>query len=196
MLMLLWSTAPMHAADDLITRQISISVEEPGALCNLVTNEQAKKITNIKLTGKLNVEDLKFIRQMAGCYTGKWENGSYTKYDGVLQHLDISEAQFVGTGTFSVYYKSSGRKADFSSYAIGEYTFAYLDNLKSIMLPSCATSIGKSAFCRCSGLASLALPNSLTSIGNNAFSGCSGLTSLMLPNSLTSIGDRVFFRCI
>ena len=175
--MLLYGVTPMHAADNLITQQVNILVDEPGNLKNLITNEQVKRFTNIKLTGKLNVEDIKFIRKMV-------------IYE-VLQHLDISDVQFVGTGTFSVGYK----KANFTDDAVGEYLFARLDNLKSIVLPSYISTIREHAFYECKGLTALTLPDGVTSVGDSAFFGCSGLTSLTLPDGLTSVGDTAFSGC-
>ena len=66
-------------------------------------------------------------------------------------------------------------------------------SIRSIQLPSSATSIGEQAF-NFMNFTSITIPNSVTSIGNNAFAYCD-LTSVTIPNSVTSIGDKAFYGC-
>lgn len=54
-------------ADDsgLITEQIKINVVEAGTLCDRIKSDLKYKITSLKLSGKLNIDDIQYIREMA-----------------------------------------------------------------------------------------------------------------------------------
>ena len=178
----------IHAADgDLITKQITIKLEEAGTLPSKIGDTKKYKITNLKIMGEINGTDLRFIREMAGCdYKGMGTEGK-------LVTLDLSEAKIVEGG--DIYFYSSYFYCYTSDDVIGGYAFYGCSSLTSLTLPSNATKIGESAFYGCSGLTSLTLPSSVTSIGESAFYGCSGLTSLTLPSSVTSIGSSAFYGC-
>ena len=193
MALLLLCTFTSQAENDLTTTQITLNIKSGGLQSEVESSEwQWNQITNLKLVGELNVDDLQFIIQMAGCYYN--ENGD--KYDGHLQHLDIVDVDFVGNGSFNVYYGNANYHiAKFETSCIGDYLFSYLDGLQTIVLPSCVNSIYYRAFNDCSGLVSVTMPENLISIEDYAFSGCSKLSSLMLPKNLTDIGGHAFWGC-
>jgi len=58
------------------------------------------------------------------------------------------------------------------------------------------TRIGNSSFAYCNELKSITIPNSVQSIGNTAFYQCYDLTSINIPESVTNIGERAFEFCI
>lgn len=63
---LLGSTAILAADDGLFTRQITLKLDEAGTLPDRIGENQKYLITNLKIVGKINGTDLKFIREMAG----------------------------------------------------------------------------------------------------------------------------------
>ena len=182
-------------ADDsgLITEQIKINVVEAGTLCDRIKSDLKYKITSLKLSGKLNIDDIQYIREMAGCYYDT--KGS--KYDGHLEELDLKDASFVSSNKIITVYdgKSSYTASLYNANSVGDYTFGYLPSLRKIILPDNVASIGNSAFRHCSNLISVKLPTGLTSIGCMAFEFCTGLTSLELPTGLTSIDMNAFCWC-
>ena len=184
--MLLGSTAILAADDGLITRQITLKLDEAGTLPNKIAVSRKNLITNLKIVGKINGTDLKFIREMAGCDFNR------EKTDGKLSILDLSEAKIVAGGDAYVRYVENYYT---SNDKLGDYVFYGCSGLTSLTIPSGVTSIGNEAFSGCSGLTSLTIPSSVTSIGGWAFSGCSGLTSLTIPSSVTSIGESAFWGC-
>ena len=207
--MLLGCLSIQAANDDLITKQITIKLDKAGTLPDKISESQKNLITNLKIVGKINGTDLKFIREMAGCdFNGE-------KTDGKLSILDLSEAKIVAGGDAYFrydenYYTSNDKLGDFAFYgcsgltsltlpsgvtSIGNFAFSGCSGLTSLTLPSGVTSIGGGTFEGCSGLTSLTLPSSVTSIGEGAFIGCSGLTSLTIPSGVTSIGDKFFYDC-
>ena len=186
--MLLGSTAILAADDGLNTTQVTIKLDEAGTLPDKIRYDQKNLITNLKIVGKINGTDLKFIREMAGCdYDGK-------ETDGKLSILDLSDAKIVEGG--SAYY--SDRDDGFiytSNDKLGDYVFFDCSGLTNLTLPSSVTKIGCYALSNCIGLTSLTIPSSVTEIGEHAFLNCRGLTNFTIPSGVTSIGTSAFFCC-
>lgn len=182
-------------ADDsgLITEQIKINVGEAGTLCDRIKSDLKYKITSLKLSGKLNIDDIQYIREMAGCYYDT--KGS--KYDGHLEDLDLKDASFVSSNHSIQVYNGSLSCDAYSGdgNSVGRFAFSFLPCLKKIILPGNVKNIESYAFNECTGLTSLQLPSGLKTIGDYAFNGCRGLTSVPLPSALTSIGRSCFSTC-
>ena len=169
--------------------QATITLEQPGTLSQKISDFDKNLITHLKIKGKINGTDIKFIREMAGVsVTGE-------KTDGELTNLDLSEAQIVSGG--DCYYQDYlDNKHYTSDDELGVGFFSKCKGLKAITLPGNLKSVGESAFQECSCLETINLPSGITSIGNYAFLECENLTSVTLPSGLISIGDRAFNSCI
>ena len=178
MFMLLGCLSIQAADDDLITKQITVKLEQAGTLSDKIGSSKKYKLTNLKIVGEINGADFALIRDMAGLHNDR----------GKLSVLDLSEAKIVSGGDTSSYYYT------YNDY-IGGHTFENCVGLTSLTLPSGVTLIGYSAFEGCSGLTSLDIPSGVTSIGRSAFEGCSGLTSLDIPSGVTEIGESTFSGC-
>ena len=208
-LVFLLCNATSHAADDLITRQVTIKLDKAGTLPDKIGSSKKYKITNLKIVGEINGTDWRLICDMAS-------EDDYGRTKGKLSTLDLSDAKIVGGGNSYInidgnsYYTSNDKLGNYAFYdcrvltnltipssvtSIGESAFEYCRGLTSLTIPSSVTSIGESAFRYCRGLTSLTIPSSVTLIGGSVFSGCSGLTSLTIPSSVTSIGNNAFHGC-
>ena len=187
MFMLLGCLSIQAADDDLITKQITIKLDEAGTLPNKIGSTKKYQITNLKIIGEINGTDWCFIREMAG------RNYELLKTAGKLSILDLSDARIVEGGGPCVSYH--GNIWHTSNDELCMYAFSGCSGLTSLTIPSSVTEIGRETFMGCSGLTSLTIPSSVTSIGWSAFSGCSGLTSLTIPSSVTSIGYYAFSGC-
>ena len=185
--MLLGCLSIQAADDDLITKQITIKLDEAGTLPDKIETNKKYKITNLKIIGEINGTDLRMIREMAG------HNFNGNSTDGKLSVLDLSEAKIVKGG--DCYYNDNCSNYYTYNNVIGSYAFKGCSGLTSLTLPDGITWIDSYAFKGCSGLTSLTLPDGITEIGYYAFEGCSGLTSLNLPAGITLIRSCAFCGC-
>ena len=161
LMFLLLGCLSLYAADNaLITRQITIKLEEAGTLPDRIASSEKYKITNLKIIGEINGTDLGMIRKMAGSsYTGN-------STDGKLSVLDLSEAKIVKGGDW--YYSDLHTSND----VIGSYAFKGCSVLTSLNLPAGITSIGWYAFQGCSGLTSIYVyAKKVPKIGSYVFDG-------------------------
>ena len=166
---LLGSLAIQAADDGLITRQIKLELDEAGTLPNKIAVSRKNLITNLKIVGKINGTDLKFIREMAG----RDYNDEIT--DGKLSILDLFEAKIVAGG--DAYVRYSDNKYT-SNDKLGNYVFYGCSGLTSLTLPSSVTSIGGYAFRGCSGLISIYVyPENLPELGTGIFDECDAKNS-------------------
>ena len=178
---MLFGCLAIQAADEgLITKQITIKLDEAGTLPHRISTSKKYLITNLKIVGEVNGTDWCLIREMAG------RNYNREETDGKLSILDLSDAKIVEGGSNYIWGIHT------SNDKLGISAFEGCRSLTSLTIPSSVTSIGAYAFKGCSGLTSLTIPSGVTSIGNSAFEGCRSLTSLTIPSSVTSIGESAF----
>ena len=187
MFMLLGCLSIQAADDDLITKQITIKLDEAGTLPNKIGSTKKYQITNLKIIGEINGTDLRMIREMAGC------DYNCEKTGGKLSMLDLSDTKIVKGGLPYIKYLGGVYT---SNDKLGYAAFSDCSGLTSLTIPSSVTSIGESVFFGCSGLTSFTIPSSVTSIGWGAFCGCSGLTSIYVyTEKLPNMGSDVFAGC-
>ena len=151
---------------------------EAGTLSSLIPASKMYEITELKLSGKLNLEDLKVIRRMGACRKSSKDEW----YDGHLQHLDISNAEFVGDGMF-VYYYNNSPTTQTVSFTDRKYLFAGMKSLQTIELPNSMKEIDGSIFYECSSLVSLTQPSELTTIGVSSLHDCPNLMSIKIDKN-------------
>lgn len=201
---LLYSVSPIHADnEDLITTTISLNVEKAGTLKNMISAYDKYRITSLVLKGELNVDDIKFIRDMAGCYDSR---GHFS--DGNLLYLNMTDVKFASVSSndiddidrFTVYDKNGGKRTAcvFSgtmSPGIGGSMFSYLERLKEISLPKYITYVYSSAFKSCENLTRVYFPERLKLIGAEAFKDCKKLSTMNTPEFVDEIGVRAFAGC-
>ena len=122
-----------------------LNVAEPGTLSLLILGEEKDNVISLKLSGALNSDDLRFIREMAG-------SDSYgNKTNGSLETLDLSEVTFVKGGNPYYYYVTDDvvEECCISDGHISRYAFGYCNKLKHVILPDGVTHIDSQAFQGC-----------------------------------------------
>lgn len=190
LLILLCSMRVAMAANQIIT----INVATPGTLNTMMGETKKYAITALKLTGAINIDDIKFLREMAGCYH------NWGKYPGKLEYLDLEDVTLDSKSgsSLDIYtnkrdYKKTVQLKD--SQTLPASIFAYLDQLKTIILPSGIQNIENSVFYRDTSLTTVKLPYNLRSIGEYAFLECENLTDLTIPTFVEKIGEYTFRGC-
>lgn len=157
-----------------------------GNLSSLLPETERFKITDLTLSGELNIYDLEVIRQMGRCYKS---DGS--RYDGHLRHLDLSNATFVGNGTLKIPNSNITLQLNNGS---GDDLFRGMKSLHTIKLPNSMEEMGAFLFWGCDSLTSVTLPKSLKSMYRN-FHNNYNLTSILIDDSnpyYSSDGSALF----
>ena len=168
-------------------------------------------LTELKVTGNLDSEDILFLRNMAGVdYYGKRTNGA-------LIYLDMSEANMI-TDSYDHYYSpspnwefSTGKdvisERMFESsnlenvilpnniWSIYDRAFENCKQLKKINIPNKVTQITYGAFQNCTALESIEFPSGIKTIDKNAFAGCTNLKLVVIPSTITNLSGGEFINC-
>lgn len=175
----------------LITEPVSVHVQTAGTLHNMLDCFRRYRIQNLKVTGNINNADIHIIQKMSG-YN---DPGAYMRYDGRLQHLDLSGATIVTDDWDFATCRLTSVALPTGLTAIPNQAFAECNELESAPIPQGVTSIGYDAFGNCHKLASITLPAGLTSIQSGAFFGCGSLTSIVIPSGVKVIEGKTFSYC-
>lgn len=78
---------------------------------------------------------------------------------------------------------------------IGEFAFAFCNNLADVSIGNGVTTIGSQAFNGCTSLWRLSISDSVSSIENYAFTRCTRLGSVTIGSGVTKMGYSVFAEC-
>lgn len=175
----------------LITEPVSVHVQTAGTLHNMLDCFRKYRIQNLKVTGNIDNADIHTIRKMSG-YNAP---GAYMRYDGRLQHLDLSGATIVTDDWNLATCRLTSVALPTGLTTIPNQAFAECNELESIPIPQGVTSIGYDAFGNCHKLASITLPAGLTSLQGGAFFGCTSLTSIVIPSGVEVIEGKTFSYC-
>jgi len=175
----------------LITEPVSIHVQTAGTLHNMLDSFRKYRIQNLKVTGNINDADIHTIRKMSGYI----DPGAYMRYDGRLQHLDLSGATIVTDDWDFATCRLTSVALPTGLTAIPNQAFAECNELESAPIPQGVTSIGGDAFGNCHKLASITLPAGLTNLQSGAFFGCGSLTSIVIPSGVKVIEGKTFSYC-
>ena len=164
-----------------------IHLAEAGTLSNYITEDNKHTITSLKISGYLNGDDIRLLREMSGSDVyGDMTNGKLTV-------LDLSKASIVEGGG---YYYVGGSPASYyytQNNVFGDYLFYECHDLSSILFPENIVSIGKQAL-RSTKLESITIPEKVISIGDNAFQS-TDIKEIVIPDHIKSIGEYAFSSC-
>ena len=178
-----WGMFNIRERGDIITNTKKIHIDQAGTLRDILDPETAWTLTEVVITGELNLNDFLYLRQAAGCLDISGEDA--VRYDGVLQNLDLSNAKLIDDGNYYYDFVRIYKDKD------GAWHYTLLDEEASI------GDNGKSfqgLFACLYGLDTVRLPRNLTTIGRYAFYDDSNLFTVEIPESVTEI-DSYAFAC-
>ena len=197
-----------------VTTSTSI-INVAGQLTELVGDDKYR-FTTLSIAGFLNGDDLRTLRDMAGCDN----EGKATA--GQLTDIDLSGAQIAEGG------KAYAEGHFTQTNVVGKAMLASCEKLKRIVLPLQTTKIEADAFRNCSSLHTIEVPTLVESIETSA--GCTALAEInvqagnshysskdgvllsgdgksilwfpmgkegeyTLPSTVTTVGDYAFRNC-
>lgn len=197
-----------------VTTSTSI-INDAGQLTELVGYDKYR-FTTLSIAGFLNGDDLRTLRDMAGCDN----EGKATA--GQLSDIDLSGAQIAEGG------KAYAEGHFTQTNVVGKAMLASCEKLKRIVLPLQTTKIEADAFRNCSSLHTIEVPTLVESIETSA--GCTALAEInvqagnshysskdgvllsgdgksilwfpmgkkgeyTLPSTITTVGDYAFRNC-
>ena len=197
-----------------VTTSTSI-INDAGQLTELVGDDKYR-FTTLSIAGFLNGDDLRTLRDMAGCDN----EGKATA--GKLSDIDLSGAQIAEGG------KAYAEGHFTQTNVVGKAMLASCEKLKRIVLPLQTTKIEADAFRNCSSLHTIEVPTLVESIETSA--GCTALAEInvqagnshysskdgvllsgdgknilwlpmgkegeyTLPSTVTTVGDYAFRNC-
>lgn len=197
-----------------VTTSTSI-INDAGQLTELVGDDKYR-FTTLSIAGFLNGDDLRTLRDMAGCDN----EGKATA--GQLSDIDLSGAQIAEGG------KAYAEGHFTHTNVVGKAMLASCKKLKRIVLPLQTTKIETDAFRNCSSLHTIEVPTLVESIETSA--GCTALAEInvqagnshysskdgvllsgdgknilwfpmgkegeyTLPSTVTTVGDYAFRNC-
>ena len=139
-------------------------------------------------------------------------SGCFSSRDGLLFDRDQRTLLYCPRGYSGVYTVPDGVTR------IGDYAFAFCDELTGVTVPNSVREIGMNAFTSCEkliyaeinaplteiselmfesclSLERVSIPDTVTEIGNHAFSNCWNLTAAQIPSGVTRIGKSAFCCC-
>ena len=149
----------------------TIHVDQAGTLSNYISEDDKYQIEELILTGEINGDDLRLIREMAGCSFDRYH--SLTGNEKLII-LDLSGINIVAGGGAYYLFNLGYENLSYHFYRIENnneipaYAFSS-SHLQKIILPVNITSIRECAFFCSDNLKSIIIPNSVTSIGGSAF---------------------------
>ena len=171
--------------------QTMVTLDNAGDLSKKINETEKFTITSLTVSGSINSDDVRFLREMAGRDMDGYET------DGKLSSLDLSDAKIV-TGGGNYYKVKRGLSTKY--YNIKEndvvdfYMFYNCRSLTSLKLPKTVKKIEQNAFYNCQSLKECTLPESLSEINDKAFAN-TNLSEVTFPASLTSIKYEAFYEC-
>lgn len=185
LLTLLWAAIPAVYAL-LYAQSRTVHVTNAGTFYQHIPENERYSITQLTVSGDLNGDDIKIIREMAGC-------DFMTKDKYSLRTLDLSDANIVQGGGS---YFTIGSEALYTSpNQIGDWMFAQTQ-LRSIDLPRNIQKIGGLSFFQNENLIHVGLHEGLMIIDGSAFMECPQIESLDIPSTVTIIKHSVFAGCV
>ena len=192
---------------------LEVTLKKAGTLAAAIPEDLLLSVTRLKVSGKLQGEDIALLRRMAT--------------EGMLTDLDLSEARIAGNGilraqpyaerdasgmTFTSQYRHilfgdiPGTQEEWRIDTITDAQWKEMslrgltkgtdwslvrdkDGVR-IRYYTRADVIGTAMFADCENLLSLRLPKTITGIEENAFWKCSCLEHLFMPKGLRNLSDK------
>lgn len=160
---------------------LDIKVDVPGSMGDSILKcvENFADVMSIKISGKLDDEDIKTIKERLS----------------QIREIDMTGVNMKSLPAEMFFRRSliESIKLPASLTEIGDKAMYECTNLKSIEMPENLSKIGNESFYRCISLELESLPEGLDTMGEYAFAGCSSIIRIKLPSTLKIIPGYAFY---
>ena len=180
------------------SRRKIVTVNIPGTLGKLLTEEEKENVTNLTINGRINGEDIAVIRNMAGAiYLNYYEKGH-----GSLMVLDLSNAKIDGSG---IYLTKNAKNMSFNGRIVRgdgtsqDYAFSIAklnDSKWNEIVQKGYNNTSSYIIQRSSdGQYYVSFYTKEDTIGIDMFSDCQNLREISLPSSTKKVERLAFDSC-
>ncbi len=176
----------------------TVEVKTAGTLSTLIPASEKNEVTGLTVSGKLNGDDVLYIREMAG------QDAEGNATQGKLTDLNLSGVELTDGGSayyqdsWSSYYTATSYDVseDEDEYYCTDLSYAFSGtNLKSVVWPATMWEVGEDALSYCTDLTSFTLGSETNEIKSRAFYGCSALAGITLTDKILYVDDYAFAGC-
>ena len=196
-----------------------VHIARAGTLRSLLPESEAMTVTRLALTGKMNGEDVRYLRRMLGADDVLTSGERH----GVLAYLDISGVQLVSDkdnayarvlakdcrytdigllGGKVTYDFANMTEEQFNSFlntnmAKGQgYRFVTVGGRYYIDMFTVSRALSPYMFAYCCNLKTLVLPSSVNKVLGQVFYGCCSLEEVLLPSCVSEVETGAFSGCV
>lgn len=164
-------------AGHVAAKAFRVRVSEPGTLAQLIGERNKNRITALKVNGRLNSSDLRFLREMAGC--DAWEKPTA----GRLSRIDMGEVTFASGGEPYSYREQEQYTS--GEHIVPRFLFRKCAQLTDIVLPRQTEKVDVGAL-EYTSIRRLVLPEGC-SLEDYALNMCRELEEIVFPKYLAAI---------
>ena len=143
---------------------------------------------------KINDYAFYYLRNVETLDLNNVENvGRYAFYNLNITSLDTKKVEVVGPYAFNCLYDLESLTLNSALTKVGEYGFAYNNNVTELTIPANVKKIGQYAFCGLYGLEDLTIEDGVTNIAGYAFAYNRNIKKLTIPGSVKKISNYFFY---
>lgn len=173
---------------------MSVDVTEPGTLSMLLDETVQNSVTSLAVTGKIDGDDIRFLRKIAGAGADGDDIGS-------LMKLDLSGARIIGGSNYLVRSADGIVLKGYQRDASGSFSYNY--NMSEITDDDWAEITRRELF-KLDHITLLKAEDGLyyasyqtvdDVISEHMFSDCENLTEIILPKNIKKIDSYAFHNC-
>jgi len=178
----------------LMQAQVSKTIDcSAGTLPQLVSLDDLKTITDLTITGTMDVRDFYVIRDnMPELKTLDLSAVTISAFNDNVTFFKANEIPVSGLSNCTFTSVSLPK----SITSIADYGVNGCMNLLSIEIPATVKNLAQGSFNDCVNLTSISIPSTVKTIGGSAFNDCIGLETVTLSKGIEKVGDYAFHNCV
>lgn len=150
-----WNAIPDIIEESESTSRRTVNIATAGTLSTLLSEKEAEEIEEFVVTGEMNEDDFKFIKQYMSSEDGQ---------KSMLRVLDLSEARVMSRGQYDI---------------LSERVLSGTPSIEEVILPNTLKDMGWSPFWG-SGIKKIVIPKTVTDAGRDIFYQCNQLASIVV----------------